>query len=118
MSEERKVIKDENIQQLRELSGGGDELLVELIEKFIENGKKYLSDIEKGYQEKDWDKVRFAVHTIKGSALSLGLSPMGEFLTDLNQNAKENKFDNLENSISELSSMLKDVESYYETISS
>ncbi|MDH5721009.1 MAG: Hpt domain-containing protein [Spirochaetia bacterium] len=117
MSEIPNVIKEENINQLRELSGGTDDLLVELVEKFIENGKRYISDIEKAYAGSDWDKIRFAVHTMKGSALSLGLSPMGEYLSDLNQKAKENKFDEFQTAVTNLNNMLNDVQAYFDSIS-
>ncbi|MDH5718481.1 MAG: Hpt domain-containing protein [Spirochaetia bacterium] len=110
------VIKEENLQQLRELSGGTDDLLIELVEKFITNSKQYLANAEEGYKNSDWDKIRFAVHTMKGSALSLGLTPLGEFMTELNKQAKENKFDNFESAFAEIHEMIAAIEKYYETI--
>ena len=58
-----------DINHLRQFTGGDEDLELEVLELFLENGEKYLALIAAGGDEKSW---RTAAHSLKGSARSIG----------------------------------------------
>ncbi|MCS6984930.1 MAG: Hpt domain-containing protein [Leptospiraceae bacterium] len=84
-------VSPEKREEYRQLSGGSDELLLSLIDKYLEHTPIHLEAAKKAFAEGDIRQLDFAIHTMKGSTLSLGIEPLGDFLTKLNQETKVGK---------------------------
>lgn len=110
------LIIEEKLQELRELSGGNNDLLIDLLGKYITNADKYLTQAKEAMKSGDHDKVQFAIHTLKGSSLSLGLKELGEKLTDMNHRARNEDFIGFEAEIEAVEKMAKEVAVYKDTL--
>jgi HPt (histidine-containing phosphotransfer) domain-containing protein len=67
------VINMEVVEELLSLSDEGDpELLVDLIQMYLQDGPQKLEEIRDGLAQKDYDRVERAAHSLKGSAGNLG----------------------------------------------
>lgn len=111
------LIKNDKKNELIELSGGTTDLLIELLTKYIENTPELLEKAREGLRNNDADIVDYAVHTMKGSSLSLGLEPLGEFLIELNQRTKQKKIDGMEKDFDQIDLYLEDVKKYLRELS-
>jgi HPt (histidine-containing phosphotransfer) domain-containing protein len=61
------------IQELLDLGDGGDpELLIDLIEMFLEDSPQKMAAIGEGLETGDWEMVERAAHSLKGSSGNLG----------------------------------------------
>lgn len=109
------LIIEEKLIELRDLSGGNDELICVLLDKFLVNAEKYLESAKNALAEKNYEDVQFAMHTMKGSSMSLGLKDLGTLLTDLNQKCKDENYTNFEKSFEEMSEMIERVREYRAT---
>lgn len=106
------IISSEKEKELKELSGGNEDLIKLLLDKYITNTKNFLEQIEEAIKNNDHEKIKFAVHTLKGSSLSLGLIKLGEKFTNLNLRAKEGDFKNFDSEVSNAVNMLDEVIQY------
>ena len=106
------IINKEKLQELRELSGGNDDLLIDLLEKYTTNAAKYIAQGREALQAGDSQKVQFAVHTMKGSSLSLGLTELGEILTDLNARSKGGDIEGFAEEFNRIETLLVEVEKF------
>lgn len=103
-------ISPEKLSELKTL--GGDELITKLLGKFVENSERLLADARTALAAGDANKVDYCVHTLKGSALSLGLTSMSTILVDLNVRTKSRNLDNAGPDLDKLDAMLKEVREY------
>jgi len=95
-------INEKKLNELKDLSDGTTELMKDLLVKFYENSIKLLDTADESAKVEDYKKVEYVVHTLKGSALSLGLEPMGEFVTSFNATLKEGIYDNVAGNLAKL----------------
>mgnify|MGYP001590156698 CR=1 FL=1 len=91
---------------------GGDALISKLLGKFVENSGKLLSDALAATAAGDAAKVEYCVHTLKGSALSLGLNDMSNILVDLNVRTKAKNLTSAEADLKKLQQLLLEVKDY------
>ncbi len=91
---------------------GGDALISKLLGKFVENSGKLLTDALAATAAGDAAKVDYCVHTLKGSALSLGLTDMSNILVDLNMRTKAKNLAGAEADLKKMQQMLLDVKEY------
>jgi|GEM_PF-1285520 len=110
------IIEKEKLIELRELSNGSDDLIKTLLDKYIVNTQGFIEQINAALAAKDYEKVLFGVHTVKGSSLSLGLITLGQKFTELNARAKAGDYKNFEFEMASISLLLKDVISYRATL--
>lgn len=113
---ENHVILPEKLEELQELSGGNNELLVDLLDKYLSNTPELIEQARTALKEGNTEKVDYAVHTMKGSSLSLGLTPLGELLTEMNVRTKKGELDDMSGDIDKVEGYLKDVKTYFESI--
>lgn len=111
------LIIEEKKNELMELSGGTTDLLIELLNKYIENTPELIKKAREGLKNNDPDIVDYAVHTMKGSSLSLGLEPLGSFLVELNKRTKQKDIASMETDLDQIENYLKDVEKYTKELS-
>ncbi|MDH4200794.1 MAG: Hpt domain-containing protein [Spirochaetia bacterium] len=110
------IIDPEKLKELEELSGGTKDLLKTLLDKYIVNAGSFVEQIRNALKNKDNEKILFAVHTLKGSSLSLGLIILGNKFTELNANAKQGDFNGFESAMNEVDVLLKEVEAYRKSL--
>ncbi len=91
---------------------GGDALISKLLGKFVENSGKLLGEALTATAAGDAAKVDYCVHTLKGSALSLGLNDMSDILVDLNTRTKAKNLAGAEADLKRLQQMLLEVKDY------
>lgn len=73
------TINMEMIDELLSLSEDGDpELLVDLLQMFLEDGPHKVEAILQGLQRQDFEAVERAAHSLKGSAGNLGVFQVQE----------------------------------------
>jgi HPt (histidine-containing phosphotransfer) domain-containing protein len=56
----------------------GDDLLADLINLFLSETPKRLGKIERGLASADWQTVRIAAHTLRGTGATFGAARMRE----------------------------------------
>ncbi len=103
-------ISPDKLAELQSL--GGAALITKLLDKFLENSARLIADGQAAVAEGDATKVDYCVHTLKGSALSLGLNEMGELLTNLNVRTKAKNLDGAEADFAKLAAQLEEVRAY------
>jgi HPt (histidine-containing phosphotransfer) domain-containing protein len=67
-----------DIQAVASLHEEGDDLLADLIELFCSEAPRQLSQIRDGLMACDWQVVRRAAHTLRGTASTFGANRMRE----------------------------------------
>ena len=102
-------IAEDKLEELRELSDGNDDLVLELLDKFLDSTPKLVQQARKAIEENNEQQIDYCVHTMKGSCLSLGLEPMADYLVELNKKTKQGD-------LSQISSELDQVEKYIEEV--
>lgn len=103
-------ISPEKLAELKALDG--DALITKLLGKFIENSARLLIEARTALSAKDAAKVDYCVHTLKGSAMSLGLNSMSAILVDLNVRTKGQNLDGAGADIDKLEQLLEEVKTY------
>ncbi|MBS0619646.1 MAG: Hpt domain-containing protein [Spirochaetes bacterium] len=106
-------ISAEKITELKTL--GGDALVTKLFSKFTENSAKLLADAKTALATADAAKVDYCVHTLKGSAMSLGIGAMSKILIDLNARTKVKNLEGVGPQLDELVGLLEEVRQYQTT---
>jgi HPt (histidine-containing phosphotransfer) domain-containing protein len=103
-------------EELLERVGGSHELLVEVIDLFLEDGPQLLSTIQEALVRGDADSVRRGAHALKGSAGNFGASALVAVAHQIELDAAAgslgslaDRFPALETELSELSAELADL---------
>jgi HPt (histidine-containing phosphotransfer) domain-containing protein len=103
-------IAPEKLAELKSL--GGDTLITKLLEKFVENSARLIADGQAALTSGDATKVDYCVHTLKGSAMSLGLNEMSELLINLNVRTKARNLEGAAADFTKLAAQLAEVRAY------
>jgi HPt (histidine-containing phosphotransfer) domain-containing protein len=103
-------ISPEKLSELKSL--GGDALIKKLLEKFLENSARLIQEGREATAANDATKVDYCVHTLKGSAMSLGLDAMSELLIDLNSRTRNKNLENAAADFDKLTLQLAEVAAY------
>jgi HPt (histidine-containing phosphotransfer) domain-containing protein len=87
------TINMEMIDELLSLSEDGDpELLVDLLQMFLEDGPQKVQAILQGLQSQDFDAIERAAHSLKGSAGNLGVVLVQEDCERLQIASRQHEF--------------------------
>lgn len=74
-----KVLEMSVVEELLSLSEDGDpELLLDLIELFLDDGPGKIEAVIDGLEQQDFEKMERAAHTLKGSSGNLGAQMLQE----------------------------------------
>ncbi|HMV37145.1 MAG TPA: Hpt domain-containing protein [Turneriella sp.] len=103
-------IAPQKLAELRLL--GGDALVSQLLAKFLESSSSLIAQAEVALQSGDAAKVDFCVHTLKGSAMSLGLTEMSDLLVALNTRTKARQLEGMAADFTQLAVLLEAVRQY------
>ncbi len=78
------VLRESSILELLTLGGeGASELLIELVDLYIEDSTVRLAEVQGGFQEKDTEIVSRAVHALKSSSANMGAMELSQICADL-----------------------------------
>ncbi|HRK29107.1 MAG TPA: PAS domain S-box protein [Chitinophagales bacterium] len=92
-----------NLAFLDESIGGDDELKVKMLEIMLRETPDEVAQMEKFYQEKNWDRLRAVAHKFKSTVSYMGLQGLKEVINNIQQNAeKRENLDITQNMIAEV----------------
>ena len=93
------------LEAFQELMGeGGGEMVVELIELFLEDTPGLLAEMRLGVADGDREKLRRAAHSLKSSAATLGLSALSALCQGLENLGRSDQFEEATERIEEVAS--------------
>ena len=78
MFAQEKMISNEKMEEFMDL--GGREFVLNIFGAYLETARRVLKKCIEALNEKDFQKISFHIHTLKGSSLNLGLTQLGEEL--------------------------------------
>ena len=67
--------------------GGSESFLKEIISMYAADDKR--TEIQKAYDEKDWDGYRILIHTVKSTSRTIGAMELGDEAQELENAVKE-----------------------------
>ncbi len=103
-------ISPDKLAELKSL--GGDALIKKLLEKFLENSARLIQEGQAAIASGDATKVDYCVHTLKGSAMSLGFNEMSDILINLNLRTKAKNIENAAVDFEKLAAQLREIAVY------
>ena len=81
MVTKEKMISEEKMKEF--LSLGGQEFVLTMVNSYLESAQRILRKCFEALNEGDIEKIKFHIHTLKGSSLNLGFVKVGEQLKEL-----------------------------------
>jgi hypothetical protein len=69
------------------MKGLGEEIVTPIIDQWSKDVDINMEKIQRSINEKDYEKIKFHSHYIKGSTLQIGCKKLGEMFKDLELNA-------------------------------
>lgn len=101
------VIDQKTFEELKQMSG--DDFINELIDTFLEDAPKMISEIKSSHASNNAETFRRAAHSMKSNAATFGASQLAALAKELEMLGKENK-------LSETGDRLKALEDAYESV--
>jgi len=87
---------------------GGQELIEATLIEFEEEAENLVKNTESFLKEKDYEKMRGELHTLKGNAGTLGVEKLSKQSAFIEKRLKENKFDGLEGEVQKLKMLFQE----------
>ncbi len=107
-------IKDVNVKQGIDYIGGNVEGYIEILDVYVRDGKKKITEISTCLENKDISLFTTYVHALKSASLSIGAKPLSEMAANLEIAGKNNDVDyirgNAQEFLEKLSDMLDNIE--------
>jgi hypothetical protein len=70
------ILNNQTVEQLRKF--GGDEMVLESYQEFLEEAALQLGDCQQAWSDRDFGSLRSVLHTLKGNAGTLGAEQLAE----------------------------------------
>lgn len=105
-------LSKETIGSILELTGGDDSILIELFESFLVDAKELSTGISNATVSKDWEKLKFDVHTLKGLCGTIGANPLFEICKTLNEQIKDGSYNNVNLLVGEVDVKYRELVNY------
>lgn len=80
-----------DLSYLKNMSGGNNEIIREMITIFNEQSREYIRDMQKYLDEKDYSMLGKLAHKAKSSVAIMGMNDLAADLKTLEINTKEEK---------------------------
>ena len=107
------VVLDQSIvSQLREL--GGDSMIREIFEEFIQETDVLLASCLKGVEIEDYQTVLGDLHTLKGTSGTLGMTKLSDDVKKVETKLKKSVYYNLKKELEELKNQFEEFKNTYE----
>jgi len=111
------VINMDVVEELLSLTGEGDpELLVDLIQMYLEDAPHKLNEINAGLADQDWERVERAAHSLKGSAGNLGAIFVQEDCEILQVASRKQELASMTQGVQQLQDHFKDAQAALEKL--
>ena len=81
-----------------------ESIFIKILNSFINENEKNIQDLEKSILEKDFNAMKIASHTIKGSTANIEASRLSELALEIEVLAKEESLINLDEKLNEIKS--------------
>ena len=65
-----------DLEGLRKLSGNDEEFINEILELYSQRVERDIEELERAFEAKDWDALRFVSHRMRSSSIPLGLKDL------------------------------------------
>ncbi len=78
-----------DLSYLENITSGDNEVIVEMIELFLEETPKHLKQIETLYNQKEWQQMGAEAHKVKPMFLYVGLIRLNNIAQELENNGKK-----------------------------
>ncbi len=107
-------IDDKAIEMIR--SVGGNNLLNEMAEIFLQRVPQKIAKVKDALANKDWSEMAHLFHSLAGSSGSIGAMVMMEYLKAMEESAIQCNVDSIGKNIDELDQLFLDVKNRLNTI--
>ena len=87
---------------------GGQELIEATLMEFEEEAEGLVNNTELFLDQKDFEKMRGELHTLKGNAGTLGVEKLSKQAAFIEKRLKENKFEGLEGEVQKLKMLFQE----------
>jgi HPt (histidine-containing phosphotransfer) domain-containing protein len=84
------VLDPAAIDGMREMAGGDDEFLADLIDTFLKDAPRMLSDMRQALEAGDAEVLRRVAHSLKSNSDSFGATVLGDLCRGLEKMGKAN----------------------------
>lgn len=115
MGDTGEIMDPERIDSFRELSGGSNALILELLDIYLQSAESEIKGCEQSFAGRDIETLRNHLHTLKGSTLNMGLREMYEGVEALHLDVKRGALDSFSGRIENLRSALERVRRFRES---
>jgi len=100
------VVSIEELEQLKEIMEDEFDMLISL---FVEDSAKLVNDIKNTYQAKDFEALRIAAHTLKGSSANMCAVGLADVCKDIEDKAKDSIEGGLDELVNDVASVHSEV---------
>ena len=98
-----------DLDYLRDISTGDDQMVIEMIEVFLEGYSEALSEMHELNENENWEELRARAHKFKPNLAYMGISKGTEKILELEEQAKNNDPSiNISTTLTELSSICEE----------
>ncbi|MDX1587186.1 MAG: Hpt domain-containing protein [Balneolaceae bacterium] len=94
-----------NLAYLEEISGGDEELIIEMIEMFLDIVPDTLSNMENLHEQKEWEDLRAQAHKLKPNMAYMGIDTGRELLQEIEKHAENGDSSEIDNKLERLNSI-------------
>lgn len=91
-----------NLEYLHRTCGGSEEMIQMILDMFVASTPDCIQELEQHFNNRDSESLRSVAHKVKSSFMTIGASSTGEKLQTIEDAAKENEIDHLEQLINEI----------------
>lgn len=101
-----------DLNYLRDISTGDDQMIIEMIEVFLEGYREALSEMRELNENENWEELRARAHKFKPNLAYMGISKGTEQILKLEEQAKNNDPNiNIGTTLTELSNICEEASS-------
>jgi HPt (histidine-containing phosphotransfer) domain-containing protein len=110
------VLDPAAIDGMREMVGGDDEFLADLIDTFLKDAPQMLADMRQALRTGDAEVLRRIAHSLKSNSDSFGATALGEFCRKLEKMGKANALEGADDLITRADAEFTQVMAALETV--
>lgn len=98
-----------NLKEMASLIGLEEDEFFEIVELFLDTAASDIKKIEIARSDNDCNKIAEAAHSLKGAAANLGFTDLSDLSAEVENNARNQRLDNLERAILLLAEKLVEI---------
>jgi HPt (histidine-containing phosphotransfer) domain-containing protein len=110
------VLDPAAIDSMREMVGGDDEFLADLIDTFLKDAPQMLADMRQSLEAGDAEVLRRVAHSLKSNSDSFGATALGELCRKLEKMGKANALEGADELITHADAEFTQVMAALETV--